>query len=135
VKTDKIISEALAHGKRILVPFANVAKRQLLLSEISNLNELSPGAFGIPEPKHNKKFPIEKVDLVIVPGIAFDRKGNRVGYGTGFYDRFLKKIKKSVPFVALAYDFQIVGDIPANKMDVRIHKIVTEKEIIECAKR
>jgi 5-formyltetrahydrofolate cyclo-ligase len=134
VKTSEMISESLSHGKKILVPVADVKHRKLMISEIHDLNELSPGAFGIPEPKHPHEFPIEKIDLVIVPGIAFDSLGNRVGYGTGFYDRFLKKIKKGVPFIALGYDFQLVHKIPANRMDVKVHKIVTEKGIINCKK-
>lgn len=132
VKTDGMISECLNNNKRVLVPFANIETNQLLISEINNLDELEPGSFGIPEPKNPRKFPLDKVDLVITPGIAFDRKGNRVGYGTGFYDRFLKKLKKGIPFIGLAYGFQMVKEIPTDGMDVRVHKIVTEKEIIEC---
>jgi 5-formyltetrahydrofolate cyclo-ligase len=133
VKTDSMISEVLQTGKKVLVPVADVKNRRLLISEIHDLNELSPGSFGVPEPKHPHEFPIDKIDLVIIPGIAFDRKGDRIGYGTGFYDRFLKTLKKTVPFIALAYDLQIVPEIPKDEMDVRISKIITEKEVIECA--
>ncbi len=132
VRTDKMISESLDKGKRILVPFADLKKKRLLISEINDLDDLSPGAFGIPEPKSPKEFPLEKIDLVVIPGIAFDSKGNRVGYGMGFYDRFLKKLKSHVPLIALAYDLQIVNRIPTDGKDVRLHKIITEKEIIEC---
>jgi len=132
VKTDDMIPECLEHGKRILVPFLDDKKEAIMISEIKDLDELSPGAFGIPQPKNPKEFSLEKIDLIVVPGIAFDRRGNRVGYGSGFYDRFLKKLKKGIPTVALAYDFQIVKEIPTNGMDVRVHKIVTEKEIIKC---
>ncbi|MEE9322996.1 MAG: 5-formyltetrahydrofolate cyclo-ligase [Candidatus Aenigmarchaeota archaeon] len=132
VRTDKMISESLEKGKRILVPFANLKEKTLLISEINNLDELEPGAFGIPEPKKPKDFPLDKIDLVVIPGIAFDKKGNRVGYGMGFYDRFLKTLKKNIPLIALAYDLQIVNHIPTDGKDVRIHKIITEKEIIEC---
>jgi len=132
VRTDKMISESLEKGKRILVPFADLNKRTLLISEINNLEELEPGAFGIPEPKNPREFPLEKIDLVVIPGIAFDRKGNRVGYGMGFYDRFLKGLKPHVPKIALAYDFQIVNEIPAEGEDVTVDMIITEKEIIQC---
>jgi 5-formyltetrahydrofolate cyclo-ligase len=135
VKTEDMLSQALREGKRVLVPFVNVKKKLMLISEIHDLNELSPGAFGIPVPTHPKKFPLDKIDLMVVPGIAFDRKGNRVGYGTGFYDRFLKRLKRNVPVIALAYDFQIVPKIMPDKYDVRIHKIVTENEVISCRKR
>jgi 5-formyltetrahydrofolate cyclo-ligase len=134
VRTYDMISESLTKGKKILVPLADVKNKKLLLSELDNLNDLSPGSFGIPEPKHLHQMDIKSVDLVIVPGIAFDKYGNRVGYGTGFYDRFLKKISKGVPVIALGYDFQLVHEIPSNKMDVKVHKIVTEKGVVNCAK-
>ena len=134
VRTDRMISQALRRGKKILVPFAKPKEKELLISEIHDLNELSPGAFGIPAPMHPKEFPLNKIDLVIIPGIAFDKKGNRIGYGRGFYDRFLKKLKKNVPLVALAYDFQIVEQIPTDRMDVKVHKIITEKGVISCRK-
>jgi len=132
VRTYDMISDTLEKGKRVLVPLADLKKKDLLISEINDLDELSPGAFGIPEPKDPREFPLEKIDLVVIPGIAFDRKGNRVGYGMGFYDRFLKKLRKRTPLIALAYDFQIVSKIPADDHDIRVHKIVTEKEVIEC---
>ena len=132
VRTEKMISESLEKGKRTLVPFTNLKKKTLLISEINDLDDLSPGAFGIPEPKNPKEFALEKTDLVIIPGIAFDRKGNRAGYGVGFYDRLLKNLKPHVPLIALAYDLQIVSEIPTDGKDVRVHKILTEKEIIEC---
>jgi 5-formyltetrahydrofolate cyclo-ligase len=132
VKTESLISEALEQGKRVLVPFVDLGKDEMMISEIRDLDELEPGAFGIPEPKHPKEFPLKKIDLVVTPGIAFDRNGNRVGFGTGFYDKFLVKLRDNVPFIALAYDFQILKEIPAGKRDIKIHKIVTEKEVIKC---
>jgi 5-formyltetrahydrofolate cyclo-ligase len=134
VRTEEAISETLRMGKKVLVPFANANDRTLKISEIHDLDELSPGAFGIPEPKHPKEFPLNEIDLVVIPGIAFDRSGNRVGYGMGFYDRFLNNLKKNVPLVAVAYDFQIVDSVPRDANDIRVHKIVTEKEVIECDK-
>lgn len=132
VRTDKMISESLEKGKRILVPFADLKNKTLLISEINDLDELSPGAFGIPEPKNPKEFPLERIDIVVIPGIAFDMKGNRVGYGMGFYDRFLKTLKPHVHKIALSYGLQIVSGIPTDGEDVRVNKIITEKEIIGC---
>jgi 5-formyltetrahydrofolate cyclo-ligase len=122
-------------GKRVLVPFVSLKRGELLISEINDLHDLSPGAFGIPTPKHPKEFPLDKIDLVIVPGIAFDKKGNRVSYGGGFYDRFLRKLKSGADFIGLAYDLQMVPRINPNKTDVRLEKIITEKEIIDCRQR
>lgn len=135
VRTDRMISESLRKGKKILVPFPKPKEKELLISEIHDLNELQPGAFGIPVPQNPKDFPLDKIDLVIIPGIAFDPAGNRIGYGIGFYDRFLKKLRKNVPLVALAYDFQLVSHIPTDRMDVKVHKIITEKGVISCKKK
>ena len=74
----------------------------------------------------------DEVDLVVMPGVAFDKSGNRVGFGTGFYDKFVKTLNKGVPLIALAYDFQIVKDIQEEVHDVKVHKIVTENDIIKC---
>jgi len=134
VKTEKAISETLRMGKRVLVPFVSLKSGEMLISEINDLHDLSHGAFGIPTPKHPREFPIDKVDLVIVPGIAFDKKGNRVSYGGGFYDRFLKQLKDD-NFIALAYDLQLVPRITPNKTDIRLQKIITEKEIINCMQK
>ncbi len=132
VGTARAISESLKMGKKVLVPFSNMKENHMMISEIHNLNELSPGAFGIPEPKHPREFPLDKIDLVVIPGIAFDRKGNRIGYGLGFYDKFLVNVKRSVPRVAVAYGFQVLDAVPADEKDIAVHKIVTEKEIIDC---
>jgi len=100
---------------------------------LKNLNELEPGAFNILEPKKEFFRPVspDDIDLVIIPGVAFDKDGDRIGYGMGFYDRFLRSMKKNIPVVALAYEFQIVDDIPVDDTDVTVHKIITEERIIE----
>jgi 5-formyltetrahydrofolate cyclo-ligase len=135
VKTEKAISEALRMGKRVLVPFVSLKRGKLLIAEINDLHDISPGAFGIPTPKHPKEFPLDKIDLIIVPGIAFDKKGNRVSYGGGFYDRFLRQLKSGAGLIALAYELQLVPRINPNKTDVRLEKIVTEREIINCGQK
>ncbi len=137
VKTERMIKHALKLGKRIAVPISNVRRRSILISELKDFDEeLEPGTFGILEPKKEFRRLIEpkEVDLVIVPGIAFDEEGNRIGYGMGFYDRFLKTIRKDTPIIALAYEFQIVEGIPADETDVTVNKIITEERIIECKK-
>jgi len=78
---------------------------------------------------------IADIDLVIVPGVVFDKSGHRIGYGHGYYDRFLdnlEKINKNAVKVGLAYDFQIADKVPIEKHDVPVDKIVTEKRIIRC---
>jgi len=137
VKTESMIKKALEYGKRVVVPISNVKERTLNLSEIKDFDELEPGAFNIPEPKKQFLRPVssEEIDLVIVPGVAFDEKGNRIGYGMGFYDRFLRNVKKHILVIGLAYEFQIIKKIPVDDKDVTVHKVVSEKEILNCILR
>jgi 5-formyltetrahydrofolate cyclo-ligase len=74
---------------------------------------------------------LKDVDLVIVPGVCFDRSGNRLGYGAGYYDILLSHVKDKIPFVALAYEEQLVDTIPAEDHDVRVDIIVTDGHIIK----
>ncbi len=129
-----IIGESLKNKeKAVLVPYVNKDKL-LQISKINSFDDLEPKTFGILEPKEGKirKFDAEKLDLVIVPGIAFDRRGHRIGYGKGHYDRFLENLPKQVKKIALAFDFQLIEKIPEEKHDVAMDIIITEKEIIKC---
>jgi len=133
VRTEQMIKQALKQGKRVVVPISDVKKRKLILSELKDFDELKPGTFNILEPKKEFIRPVsaEEIDLVIVPGIAFDKKGNRIGYGMGFYDKFLTSLKKRIPVVGLAYELQIVDAIPVDDKDVTVNKVITEKEVIK----
>jgi len=133
VKTEKMIKSALKQGKRIIVPITDVKERKLLFSELKDFDkELETGTFNILEPKKEFFRPVsqEDIDFIIVPGIAFDKDGDRIGYGMGFYDKFLSSLKKQVPTVGLAYEFQVVNDIPVHDKDVTVYKVITEKRII-----
>ena len=131
VFTHDMIKEAIK-TKRVVVPTINLKQKKLELSELKSFDHLAPSTFGILEPKKEfiKPIKLEDVDLIIVPGIAFDKKGNRVGYGKGYFDRLLEKTK--APIVALGYDFQIVPSIECSHHDVRVNKIVTESRTINC---
>jgi 5-formyltetrahydrofolate cyclo-ligase len=95
------------------------------------LSELEPGYFGVPEPVDKcPEVDTGDIDLVIMPGIAFDREGGRIGYGGGFYDRFLIKMERKVDRIAPAYDFQVVDEVPVDLWDIRIDGIITNREII-----
>jgi 5-formyltetrahydrofolate cyclo-ligase len=74
----------------------------------------------------------EDVELVIVPGVAFDRRGGRVGYGRGFYDRFLDRTRPGVPAIAIGFAIQVVDAVPSGGMDRRVDAVVTEDEVIRC---
>jgi len=133
VDTQEIIKELLKE-KNIIIPYTIKNKPTIFLSELKDFVELIPKTFGILEPKEKyiREFGKEKLDLVIVPGTVFDKKGNRIGYGFGYYDRFLKTIKKDVLKIGLAFDFQLVDNIPREEHDVPLDVVVTEREVVKC---
>jgi len=133
VNTQEIIKELLSKkGKTIIVPYTIKDDFRLHISELKDFNELEPKTFGILEPKdlYIREFNSDKLDIVIVPGIAFDKKSHRIGYGYGYYDRFLKTIKKGTVKIGLAFDFQLVEKIPKEKHDVPMDIVVTDKEVL-----
>jgi 5-formyltetrahydrofolate cyclo-ligase len=127
VDTLPMIRHALASGKRIVLP--KVRGRDLALYEIKDFDkDTAPGAWEIPEPGESLPAKIQDVDLMVLPGLAFDVNGNRLGYGGGYYDRMLPRFEKEV--VALAFELQIVPGVPVSAFDIPVKKIVTEKRII-----
>jgi len=128
VDTGPMIRHALTSGKRVILP--KVKGKDLALFEIRDFQkDVSPGAWGIPEPVASNPIDLAEIDLIVVPGVAFDGRGNRLGYGAGFYDRLLHAFTKAI--VALAFENQIVPRIHADPHDVPMEKIVTEKRVIE----
>ena len=120
---------SLMGKKVVLVPVVtDKEKGEMVLSELRDWKELSSGAYGILEPREVRERDAGDVDISVVPGIAFDRQGNRIGYGGGYYDRLLKRIggKK----VGIAYDFQILDSIPVEAHDTGVDMIVTDKNIV-----
>lgn len=135
VDTQEIIKELLDKKEKIIVvPYVVKNNPILQLSELKDFNELEPKTFGILEPKelYKREFNPEKVDLILIPGVVFARNGHRIGYGYGFYDRFLKTIKNNPTKIALVYDFQIVEKIPEEQHDVPMDIIITEAQTIKC---
>jgi 5-formyltetrahydrofolate cyclo-ligase len=127
VDTLPMIRHALALGKRTILP--KVKGKDLGLFEIRDFdNDVVPGAWDIPEPREILPVRVHDVDFMIVPGLAFDLNGNRLGYGAGFYDRILPLYNKGT--VALAFEIQIVPEVPVSTLDVPVKKIVTEKRTI-----
>jgi len=138
VDTIPFMEASLVWGKRIAVPVVEKATRRLLISEVLDISrELFPGAYGIMEPVENFRRIIspQLLNLIIVPGVAFDLQGNRLGYGGGYYDRFLKTLSPGVPLIAVAFDLQVVEKIPAEYYDLKVHIIVTESRLIYCPQR
>lgn len=132
VNTLPQIEEALRSGKRIVLPKVDNANKRLKLYEILNTDEIKLGFWGIPEPEAipERERDINEVDLVIMPGVAFDTQGTRLGYGAGYYDKLLSGLKRNIPLIAIAYEEQIVDTLPSEDHDVRIDMIVTDKRII-----
>jgi 5-formyltetrahydrofolate cyclo-ligase len=95
-------------------------------------NGLKPGTFGILEPvgELSRKIDPKEIDMVIVPGVAFDTKGNRIGYGAGYYDVFLKEVKDGCLKVGIAFELQVIENIPKEEHDVSLDAIVTESRVV-----
>jgi 5-formyltetrahydrofolate cyclo-ligase len=134
VDTTETIAKLIAKGKKILVPSTLKTEKKMIAAEIKSFSELERGAFGVLEPKKEslREVPPENIELVLVPGVAFDEEGDRIGYGHGYYDRFLKLVK--APVIGLAYDFQIVDKITSNSHDSKVTKIITPSKVIDCNK-
>lgn len=127
VDTIPMIRKALAAGKRVVLP--KVKGRDLALFEIRDQEkDVSPGVWGIPEPVRNNPVALETVDIMIVPALAFDEQGNRLGHGAGFYDRILARYQGLS--IGLAFEVQILPRIPVDSHDCPVRKIITEKRII-----
>ncbi|NLV16422.1 MAG: 5-formyltetrahydrofolate cyclo-ligase [Syntrophomonadaceae bacterium] len=121
--------EQLGLGKGIILP--RVKGDQLEGVLFTDWATMGRGPFGIKEPL-GKVFPPERIDAVLVPGLVFDRRGNRLGYGKGYYDRFLPKLRDSVCLCGVAYHFQLAEDTFPTIRDVPLHMLVTDKEILTC---
>ena len=127
VFTHDLIKESFSE-KRVIVPL--LLDDEIVPVEIREWKELKPGAFNILEPEHRNLFPLHLIDLVLVPGVVFDEKGYRIGHGLGYYDKFLKKLRATR--IGLAFDFQVVKEVPHLEYDQRMDIIVTDKRILDC---
>jgi len=133
VYTQDMIKENLSNGKNVVVPITDAEKHCLILSKLNNWEDLECSTYSILEPKKNciREVSLDKIDLILVPGVVFDESGNRIGHGMGYYDKLLKNSKKAL-HIGLAFEMQIVDNIPAEEHDVKVDKIVTENRIINC---
>ncbi len=133
-KTDQIIHHLISLGKKVVIPITVLETRDLIPSEIRNIEkEVKIGTYGIREPKEEFIRPVDKkeIDLVIVPAVAYDTQGYRLGYGGGFYDRFLEKLRKDVKTIGIAFELQVFDSVPKEKHDAKLNYIITEKRIIQ----
>ncbi|HTY21468.1 MAG TPA: 5-formyltetrahydrofolate cyclo-ligase [Geobacteraceae bacterium] len=129
VDTSEVMYATLASSKVLLLPA--VDHDGMVLRRVSGPDDLRKGAFGIPEPTPGCPLhPPEEADLIVVPGIAFDTGGNRIGYGKGYYDRALHQLEGRGRLVGFCYDFQLVERIAGEPHDVLMDMIISERRVI-----
>lgn len=134
VRTRHSLPAALQSGKTIAIPWCTETV-ELALFKLESMDELSVGMYKILEPKEELRMLPEKqidpqsIDLIMVPGVAFDRRCARMGHGKGYYDKLLENVRPDTPLVALAFECQLFPEIPVAPHDVFMSKIITEKTV------
>lgn len=130
IDTTAVIKDAILKGKKVVLP--KVEGREIKTFFVSDLRkDLKSGSFGILEPEISrcKEADVNEIDLAIVPGLCFDMNFSRIGYGGGFYDKILGKLGKGVKKIALAFDLQIISNVPSCNHDKKVDIILTESKI------
>jgi 5-formyltetrahydrofolate cyclo-ligase len=133
VRTKSILRRAYDFNKIVVLPGFDAERRKMAILKVDSLDkDLQPGARGVlePSPERCKPVPLNKVDIAIIPGQAFDEKGGRVGSGRGYYDRFIPELPATTRKVALAFEEQILPLIPTESHDRHVDIIITDKRII-----
>ncbi|NQT22005.1 MAG: 5-formyltetrahydrofolate cyclo-ligase [Candidatus Omnitrophica bacterium] len=129
VSTHYMLDDALEDGKKVVIPYITGEAKEIIASELKGaITDLELGPYGILQPRKDsspEEFPLEKIDLVIVPGVAFDEQNNRLGRGKGYYDRFLRKLPPGTETIGLCFDFQIVGYLPQESHDFPVSRVIT----------
>jgi 5-formyltetrahydrofolate cyclo-ligase len=125
VRTRQALPAALASGKRIVVPYC--VDGELELFWLEDMDELELGMYRILEPKEELQ-PVD-LDVVMVPGVAFDRQGGRTGHGKGYYDKLLEHARLDTPLLALAFECQLFDEIPTEEHDIFMDKVITESAV------
>lgn len=131
LNTQSLLRRVISDGKNLILPRVNKATQQLQLHRIKALNALIPGIWGILEPHADAiVFDLADIELIIVPGVAFDRAGFRIGYGKGFYDKLLSAANPATTRLSAAFDCQIVDAVPNDAHDERVDLIITPTQKI-----
>ncbi len=135
VRTRNDLEAALQTGKKIVVPYC--VDGELELFHLESMDELELGMYRILEPKADlrpiaaKQVGVEALDLIMVPGVAFDRRGGRTGHGKGYYDKLLEHARPDTPLIALAFECQLFPEIPMQPHDIFMDKVVTELAVYD----
>ena len=133
VRTTDILARCIAEAKRVIIPVTNRMNSRLVFSELRvPEKELEVGNFGILEPKNEflRPVPLEEAEMILVPGIAWDLRCYRIGYGGGYYDRSINSLHDRVLTIGLGYEFQVVREVPITRYDRPVDEIVTELRLI-----
>jgi len=131
-----IALSAWQRGKTVLVPRVSMEQRHMLAVECRSLNDdMREGAFGIREPATGEPWPIEEIEFIVTPALAYDRQGNRLGRGGGFYDRFLSHADRRAVACGLAFALQVVDEVPTEPNDHPVDILVTDEEVIRFSQR
>jgi len=133
VMTEMIVEKCWKDGKKVCVPAYRGETKHYDLACFEKNARLAEGLYGVPEPAEAGWVSFAKVDFVVVPGLAFDPSGGRVGHGGGYYDRILGGMRKKVFKAGLCFEFQVLDGVPMNAGDVRMDAVVTEKRVIKSA--
>ncbi len=139
VRTRPLISQALSEGKQVVVPYCHGNNLDTFL--LADLSELQPGMLGILEPAEElrhlaeRRVPPESLQVIFVPGVAFDRRGGRIGHGKGYYDRFLAGLPSRVLRLGLAFQCQVVAAVPMLPWDAPVDAVITEEAIYWAARQ
>lgn len=134
IETQSFFEHIIADGKTAVLPRVDKATQTLKLHSAGGAAELLTSNWGIREPAATAPLvPINAIDFVLMPGVAFDRSGNRLGYGRGYYDKLIAGSNQAMATVAAAYSCQIIDKVPAGSRDQKVHRIITENEMISTA--
>lgn len=136
VATGDLVTALLAAGKNLVLPVV-AGDGVMEFRAVMDLDRLIPGVFGIPEPRAGELCPPEEIDLLFIPGLAFDRRGGRLGRGKGYYDRYLARagaLRPDLVKVGLAFTGQLAAAVPRDDRDLLMDLLVTEDEVITCHK-
>lgn len=135
VQTISLIKKMISEGKHVIVSYTDTKNTELVLFRLHNIEkDLVVSPFGYLEPKKENRIPvnIKDIDLILVPGVAFDRELNRIGFGKGYYDKILNDRRNDAKAIAIAYEFQVLDRIPYEEHDIKMDIIITEENIYCC---
>ena len=133
VETHGLIEALAKEGKTVCLPRVDDSQSFMTMYAFKSLADLKVNSFGFPEPvpESHRKVEAHAIDVILAPGLAFDEQCHRLGFGMAYYDRYISNMPRRVPVIALAFECQLFQEVPVNRRDVIVDKVVTEKRVIE----